>query len=129
MSPPSASIHSPGANSGASSTAWCATRGCRCCSAPSYLDEAARCDHVVVLHQGKVLSEGAPSNVIELAEGRTFTIKPQKVRPHANCRRACWPNQAWSTLLRKRVSFEWCVAREMRARLREFDPSPTPGPV
>jgi len=42
----------------------------------SYLDEAARCDHVVVLHQGKVLSEGPPSNVTGLAEGRTFTVKP-----------------------------------------------------
>jgi ABC-2 type transport system ATP-binding protein len=42
----------------------------------SYLDEAARCDHVVVLHRGKVLSDGPPSNVIELAEGRAFTVKP-----------------------------------------------------
>jgi ABC-2 type transport system ATP-binding protein len=44
----------------------------------SYLDEAARCDHVVVLHKGKVLSEGPPSNVIRLAEGRTFTVKPSE---------------------------------------------------
>jgi len=42
----------------------------------SYLDEAARCEHVVVLHAGKVLSEGPPSKVSALAEGRTFTIAP-----------------------------------------------------
>jgi ABC-2 type transport system ATP-binding protein len=44
----------------------------------SYLDEAARCDRVVVLHQGKVLSEGPPSRVTVLAEGRTFTVKPSR---------------------------------------------------
>jgi ABC-2 type transport system ATP-binding protein len=44
----------------------------------SYLDEAARCGHVVVLHQGKVLSEGPPAKVSGLAEGRTFTVKPSK---------------------------------------------------
>jgi ABC-2 type transport system ATP-binding protein len=44
----------------------------------SYLDEAARCDHVVVLDQGKVLSEGPPTKVSDLAEGRTFTVKPSK---------------------------------------------------
>ncbi len=38
----------------------------------SYLDEAARCEHVVVLHEGKLLSEGPPSVVTSLADGRTF---------------------------------------------------------
>jgi len=42
----------------------------------AYLDEAARCDHVVVLHEGRLLSEGPPSKVCALAEGRTFTVKP-----------------------------------------------------
>jgi ABC-2 type transport system ATP-binding protein len=44
----------------------------------SYLDEAARCEHVVVLHAGKLLSEGPPSKVTALAEGRAFTIAPPK---------------------------------------------------
>ncbi len=49
----------------------------------SYLDEAERCGHVVVLHQGKVLAQGPPSDVSKLAEGRTFLLEPpagQKAR-------------------------------------------------
>ncbi|HEX9787331.1 MAG TPA: ATP-binding cassette domain-containing protein [Candidatus Binatia bacterium] len=38
----------------------------------SYLDEAERCGHVVVLHEGKVLAEGRPADVSALAQGRTF---------------------------------------------------------
>ena len=44
----------------------------------SYLDEAARCEHVVVLHRGRLLSEGPPAKVSALAEGRAFTIAPAK---------------------------------------------------
>src|SRR5438034_8480488 len=49
----------------------------------SYLDEAERCGHVVILHQGKVLAQGAPAEVTELAAGRTFLRDPpagQKAR-------------------------------------------------
>ena len=60
----------------------------------SYLDEAARCDHVVVLREGKVLAQGPPSNVIALAEGRTFLSSRQKVRPPRVAGRACWTTQA-----------------------------------
>jgi ABC-2 type transport system ATP-binding protein len=42
----------------------------------SYLDEAERCGHVVVLHQGKVLAQGHPSEVSGLAAGRTFLAQP-----------------------------------------------------
>jgi ABC-2 type transport system ATP-binding protein len=42
----------------------------------AYLDEAARCDHVVVLRDGKVLAQGPPQGVIALAEGRTFLAAP-----------------------------------------------------
>jgi ABC-2 type transport system ATP-binding protein len=38
----------------------------------SYLDEAERCDHVVVMHHGEVLSQGRPNEVSELASGRVF---------------------------------------------------------
>jgi len=44
----------------------------------SYLDEAALCGHVVVLHDGKLLSEGPPSKVSAVAEGLTFSVKPTK---------------------------------------------------
>jgi ABC-2 type transport system ATP-binding protein len=49
----------------------------------SYLDEAERCGHVVVLYNGKVLAQGPPSEVSKLAEGRTFLADPpsgQKAR-------------------------------------------------
>ncbi len=42
----------------------------------SYLDEAERCSHVVVLHQGKVLAQGAPAEVSAVAAGRTFLLTP-----------------------------------------------------
>src|SRR5260370_9961641 len=42
----------------------------------SYLDEAERCGHVIVLHEGKVLSHGLPDEVAELATGRVFLAEP-----------------------------------------------------
>jgi ABC-2 type transport system ATP-binding protein len=42
----------------------------------SYLDEADRCDRAVVLHQGRVLAQGAPADVSRLAAGRTFLVEP-----------------------------------------------------
>jgi ABC-2 type transport system ATP-binding protein len=42
----------------------------------SYLDEAERCDHVVVLHQGKVLAQGEPDDVERLADGRAYVATP-----------------------------------------------------
>jgi ABC-2 type transport system ATP-binding protein len=49
----------------------------------SYLDEAERCGHVVILHQGKVLAQGRPEEVSGLAAGQTFLGEPpagQKAR-------------------------------------------------
>ena len=42
----------------------------------SYLDEAERCGHVVVLHEGKLLAHGDPAEVKALAAGRTFLADP-----------------------------------------------------
>ncbi|MEX2119315.1 MAG: ATP-binding cassette domain-containing protein [Pirellulales bacterium] len=42
----------------------------------SYLDEAERCGHVVVLHKGRVLARGRPADVNTLAAGRTFLAQP-----------------------------------------------------
>jgi len=47
----------------------------------SYLDEAERCQHVVVLHEGKVLAQGAPADVTGLAAGRTFLAEPHAGQP------------------------------------------------
>lgn len=38
----------------------------------SYLDEAERCEHVVVLHRGKLLAAGKPAEIAALAARRTF---------------------------------------------------------
>ena len=49
----------------------------------SYLDEAERCAHVVVMHQGKVLAQGPPGDVSELAAKHVFVAEPpagQKAR-------------------------------------------------
>ncbi len=42
----------------------------------SYLDEADRCEHVIVMHQGRVLKEGAPADVTRMADGHTFFASP-----------------------------------------------------
>ena len=47
----------------------------------SYLDEAERCGHVVVLHEGKVLADGPPAEVTAVAAGRTFVAVPPSGQP------------------------------------------------
>ena len=42
----------------------------------SYLDEAERAHHVIVLHDGHVLAQSSPGAVTRLAEGRTFVLMP-----------------------------------------------------
>jgi ABC-2 type transport system ATP-binding protein len=47
----------------------------------SYLDEAERCRSAVVLHAGKVLSDGPPRAVTGIAAGRTFVVAPHAGEP------------------------------------------------
>ena len=47
----------------------------------SYLDEAERCKHVVVMHEGTVLAQGAPASVTRLAADRTFLAQPPNGQP------------------------------------------------
>ena len=42
----------------------------------SYLDEAERCGHVVVMHEGNVLAQGHPGEISELAAGHVFLAEP-----------------------------------------------------
>lgn len=47
----------------------------------SYLDEAARCSHVVVLHEGQVLAQGAPWTISQQADGLCFLATPGAGEP------------------------------------------------
>jgi ABC-2 type transport system ATP-binding protein len=44
----------------------------------SYLDEAERCAQVVILHEGKVLTEGTPGEIRKHAEGLVFIATPAR---------------------------------------------------
>jgi ABC-2 type transport system ATP-binding protein len=41
----------------------------------AYLDEAERCGHVIVLHQGRVLAQGPPGDITAIARGRVFVAE------------------------------------------------------
>lgn len=45
----------------------------------AYLDEAARCDRVCILHQGKLRYLGAPDALLAPLRGRVFTMDPPAV--------------------------------------------------
>ena len=42
----------------------------------AYLDEAERCSHLIVLHEGQILAEGTPREFTQQMEGRVFTVVP-----------------------------------------------------
>ena len=54
----------------------------------AYLDEAERCHHVVLLHEGRNLDEGAPRKFQDRIRGRVFLItppadvKPRQIQNH-----------------------------------------------
>lgn len=47
----------------------------------AYLDEAERCSQVLVLHEGKVIADGAPASIREHAEGLCFVAQPPANEP------------------------------------------------
>jgi ABC-2 type transport system ATP-binding protein len=47
----------------------------------SYLDEAEKSDHVVVLHEGHVLTQGTPESIRTRANGLTFLASPRDGEP------------------------------------------------
>jgi ABC-2 type transport system ATP-binding protein len=46
----------------------------------AYLDEAERCDEVVILHEGRLLGAGPPKSFSGPMEGRTFMVKAPAIR-------------------------------------------------
>ena len=51
------------------------TQGLTVLLCTAYLDEAERCGHVIVLHQGKVLAQGQPGDITAIAQGRVFVAE------------------------------------------------------
>jgi len=51
------------------------TQGLTVLLSTAYLDEAERCGHVIVLHQGKVLAQGQPGDITDIARGRVFVAE------------------------------------------------------
>jgi ABC-2 type transport system ATP-binding protein len=42
--------------------------------ATSYMDEAERCDRVLLLHEGRILADGSPADLRAMARGRVFEL-------------------------------------------------------
>lgn len=48
------------------------TQGITVLLSTAYLDEAEKCGHVVVLHEGRVLAQGPPGDITDIAGARVF---------------------------------------------------------
>jgi ABC-2 type transport system ATP-binding protein len=49
----------------------------------AYMDEAERCDHVVLLHEGEILAQGSPAQISSLRQGRSFLVESPERVPRA----------------------------------------------
>ena len=49
----------------------------------AYLDEAERCDEVVLLHEGKLLAQGTPGELRETMHGRSFEVASEAIDKRA----------------------------------------------
>lgn len=49
----------------------------------AYMDEAERCDHVVLLHEGEILAQGSPSDLISPMQGHSFLIEEIAIAPRS----------------------------------------------
>ncbi len=47
----------------------------------AYLDEAERCDEVILLHEGKLLGQGKPGEFSRTMQGRTFEVSAAGLSP------------------------------------------------
>ncbi|MGN5754609.1 ATP-binding cassette domain-containing protein [Acinetobacter calcoaceticus] len=44
----------------------------------AYMDEAEKCARVYIMHEGKILKQGSPEQLKEIARGQTWNIKPSE---------------------------------------------------
>jgi ABC-2 type transport system ATP-binding protein len=49
----------------------------------AYMDEAERCDHVILLHEGEILAQGSPAQVSAPLQGRSFLLESTGIVPRA----------------------------------------------
>jgi drug efflux transport system ATP-binding protein len=54
----------------------------------AYQDEAERCDEVIVLHEGRLLAEGHPADLLEPMRGRGFALAVDPAQRRSAARRA-----------------------------------------
>ena len=47
----------------------------------AYMDEAERCDHVLLLHEGEILAQGSPSDLIAPMQGHSFLLEKVAIAP------------------------------------------------
>ncbi len=47
----------------------------------AYMDEAERCDHVILLHEGEILAQGNPAQLAASFEGRAFVLENVPTAP------------------------------------------------
>ncbi|PTV48197.1 ABC transporter ATP-binding protein [Acinetobacter oleivorans] len=45
----------------------------------AYMDEAEKCAYVYIMHEGKILKQGSPKQLKEIALGQTWNIKPSEL--------------------------------------------------
>ena len=84
----------------------------------AYLDEAERCSRVIMLHQGRVLSQGSPQQVTPLAAGPQFRRRPRRPGSRARTLQARLLDRAGHHRCRARRR-----ARALRARRRRATPA------
>ncbi len=56
-------------------------RGMSVLLSTAYLDEAERCDEVILLHKGRVLGQASPGRFSQALEGRTWEVSADDLRP------------------------------------------------
>jgi ABC-2 type transport system ATP-binding protein len=49
----------------------------------AYMDEAERCDHVLLLHEGEILAQGNPSQLIAPMKGHSFLLEEIAMAPRS----------------------------------------------
>ncbi len=49
----------------------------------AYMDEAERCDHVILLHEGEILAQGNPAQLTAPVEGHSFLLEELSTAPRA----------------------------------------------